>query len=94
MDIDIAMLATPFGAWMITSGILIGLKERLGDWWTDKANKVASVLLPVVLVEAGIAATGATEWYVYLIGILTGLTAYQAAEKTQTSYNDRLLAKK
>lgn len=89
-----AMLGTGPGAWLITTGILMGLKDRLGNMWPDKANKITSVALPVILVEATIASLGATLWYEYVVGFAVGLLASQGASKTQQGYDNRIAAEK
>jgi hypothetical protein len=85
--ITMTMLAAGPGAWFVASGVLIALKAALGDYWNDLANRLGSLILPVILVEAAIFATGTTDWTLYFIGIFTGLLASRGSVSSQNIYN-------
>jgi hypothetical protein len=91
--ITITMLGSSAGAWIATTGILMSLKSKLGDLWGDKTNRIASVVLPVIFVEAAIAATGNAVWYAFLVGLIVGLGASQATNNSQNSYDEKIVAK-
>jgi len=86
-----AMLASGPGAWFVTSGIIIALNAALGSYFGGLANRLVSLLLPVVLVEAAIAATGTTDWTLYFIGVFTGLLASRGAISSQNIYDQQVL---
>jgi hypothetical protein len=91
--VTMTMLASGPGAWFVTSGIIIALKAALGNYFGDLANRLVSLLLPIVLVEAAIAATGSTDWTFYFIGILTGLLASRGSVSSQNIYNGMIVEK-
>ncbi len=90
-NVTIALLGTGTGAWLVTTGILTALKAKLGTMWSDKAEKIFSVVLPVVFVEASVAAVGTTVWYAYLVALIVGLGAYKATDSSITEYKNQVL---
>jgi hypothetical protein len=50
-----------------------------------------ALILPIVLVEAALAATGTTDWTVYFIGILVGLLASRGAISSQNIYEGQIV---
>lgn len=92
-DITIATLASGPGAWLVTTGILMTLKSQLGKYWSDLANRIASLVLPIIFVEVAVAATGTTDWIVYFLGFLTGLLASQGTYRVQSGYDEKVLAR-
>lgn len=95
--ITIATLASGAGAWFVTMGVLMVLKSQMGPYWTDLANRLTTVILPIVLVEFAIVVTAQTSgdavpWYLYVLGALNGLLASQGANKTQIGYDAKVLS--
>ena len=89
--ITMAMLASGPGAWFVTSGVIIALNAALGSYFGSLANKLTSLILPIILVEAAIAATGTTDWTLYFIGIFTALLASRGAASSQSIYDQQVL---
>ena len=92
-EITLATLASGPGAWLVTTGILMTLKAQLGEYWTDLANRITGLVLPIVFVEAAVFATGTTHWVAYFLAFLTGLLASQGTFKAQTGYDNVLMKK-
>jgi hypothetical protein len=89
--VTMAMLASGPGAWFVTSGIIVALNAALGSYFGILANKLVTLILPIVLVEAAIAATGTTDWTLYFIGILTGLLASRGAISSQNIFEGQIV---
>jgi hypothetical protein len=89
--VTMAMLGSGPGAWFVTSGVIIALNAALGSYFGVLANKLVSLFLPIILVEAAIAATGTTDWTLYFIGIFTGLLASRGAVSSQSIYDQQVL---
>ena len=89
--VTIATISSGAGAWFVSAGLLMVIKGQLGPYWTDLANRLATLLLPVALVEIAILATGGAVWYIYVIGILNGLLASMGVSKTQTAYQAKFV---
>jgi hypothetical protein len=92
--VTIATISSGFGAWSVTLGILIVLKGQLGPYWSDLLNRIASLVIPIALVEVAIVAsvsiTGTSvPWWIYIIGVLNGLLASKATSSSQQSYDLR-----
>ena len=90
-EITMAMLASGPGAWFVTSGIIVALNAALGTYFGQLANKLVALILPIVLVEAAIAATGTTDWTLYFLGILVGLLASRGAVSSQNIYEGQIV---
>ena len=93
-EVTIATLASGPGAWLVTSGILMTLKSQLGVYWTDLANRITSLVLPIVFVEVAVFASGATDWVIYFLAFLTGLLASQGTYRVQSGYDAKVLEAK
>jgi K+-transporting ATPase A subunit len=91
--VTIATISSGAGAWFVASGVLMVLKAQLGPYWTDLANRLTTILLPIVLVEVAILATGGGVWWLYVIGALNGLLAATGVSKTQQAYDARQVKK-
>jgi hypothetical protein len=89
--ITMAMLASGPGAWFVTSGIIVALNAALGSYFGTLANKLVALILPVILVEAAIAATGTTDWTLYFIGVLVGLLASRGAVSSQNIFEGQIV---
>lgn len=86
--VTITMIATPAGAWLVTSGVLQALEAHFGAAFKHIHASWVSFLLPIVLIEVGTyasqAATGGNHnWILYFLAFFTAILAGKA------SANDR-----
>lgn len=86
--VTITMIATPAGAWLVTSGVLQALQAQFGSAFKQIHASWVSLLLPIILIEVGTyasqEATGSGHnWILYFLAFFTALLAGKA------SANDR-----
>ncbi len=86
--VTITMIATPAGAWLVTSGVLQALEAQFGTAFKKIYASWVSLLLPIILIEVGTYASQAAtqskqNWILYFLAFWTALLAGKA------SANDR-----
>lgn len=83
------MIATPAGAWLVTSGVLQALEAQFGTAFKSIYASWVSLMLPIILIEVGTYASqaatdnGHQNWLLYFLAFWTALLAGKA------SANDR-----
>jgi hypothetical protein len=89
--ITIAMLGTGPGAYIVTNGALLALNAGLGRYFNELANRLTSMILPIILVEVAIASSGSRDWELFVVGFFTGLLASVGTKISQTTYDKQVL---
>lgn len=88
--VTMAMLASGPGAWVVTNGALLALNAGLGKYFNELANRLTAMILPIILVELAILASGTTDWTLFVVGFFTGLLASVGTKTSQTTYDEQI----